>query len=96
MKLLYVTALALASFISTPATAQVEGLVPATEPVNSTTRAKAFWLILKAGISSEPTLIAVPTDTLDQCEMSGAAFLSSKRLQNQHFYTGFECIEGIR
>ena len=91
-------ALGLAVLVGTaaPAIAKSEPVIPSTEQLNQDAGDKVFWLILKAGVSAQPTLISVPTKTREQCEMSGAEFVASKRLKNDHHYTGFECVEGIR
>lgn len=72
---------------------------PVTEALTPNARGKAVWLVLRAGYRVQRTYFAIPTASMEQCEMAGAELISSKRLHTDDLdpsFTGFECVEGIR
>ena len=75
---------------ASPSVAQSAAVVPASEPLGVAGKTKVFWLIL-TGYRFNAT---IPTPTIEQCEVSGAEFVASKRFNIN--YRKFECLEGIR
>ena len=58
---------------------------------------RAVWLVMRVGPEWTPALFTIPTADMEQCEMSGAQFIASKRFsvfKDDGFR--FECLEGIR
>ena len=103
MKSLLTAALALIAVGGMPALAQ-ESLPlaesPTTEAITSGKGGKAICLVLRTGYKSKRSYFAIPTASMEQCEMSGAELVTSKRLNvdagDDPDYHGFECVEGIR
>jgi hypothetical protein len=59
---------------------------------------RVVWLILRTGLTKDANTTAIPTKSMEQCEISGAEFRASKRFMSQmgNDLRGFECLEGIR
>ena len=93
MKLLCTVCLGLIA-AAAPAIGQVEPVAPAANAVSASGKNKVVWLLL-AGWGTEG-MTALPMASRDQCEQSGAEFLTTKRLLGQSGYRGFECLDGIR
>ena len=51
------------------------------------------WLILRYGTLNANSLEKVPMPTMEQCQMQGAIWESSKNISNSG-RMGFECLEG--
>ena len=68
------------------------------EPEVSEELAPVVWLLMRFGavIKGGGSLEAIPMADMDQCEMSGAEFLASKRLWPDGDARGYECLEGVR
>ena len=79
-----------------PALAQVESVTPSTEPAAQDEGGKVVWLLLKGGSGDSPAFFAIPTGSQEQCEISGAEYLVSERLNHNPRFRGMECLEGIR
>ena len=90
MKWLITSAVAALTAAAAPSLAQTEAVVPASEPVGVAGKTKVVWLIL-GGYRFNA---AIPTATIEQCELSGAEFIASKRFGLE--YKKFECLEGVR
>ena len=56
----------------------------------------SVWLILHKGWGAEASLEKIPMKDMSQCELQGALWKSSKRLEKNLLtkQLGFECIEG--
>ena len=66
-------------------------------PYSSRPKGTVVWLVMRFGsVSYGPTMHAIPTADMDQCEMAGAEFTASNRLYPGGDYRGYECLEGIR
>lgn len=76
----------------------VEAVTPATEQITPREGENVVWLVLRGGLKLEQVYFTIPTSSFEQCEMSGAEFVASKRLNSNHSFVhrGFECLEGIR
>lgn len=79
-----------------PSLAQTEALVPAIKPVGVAGKNKVVWLLLKGGPTDRPAFFAIPTASQEECEMSGAEYMASKRINQHQLLKGMECLEGIR
>ena len=56
--------------------------------------AKSVWLLIRDGTLDSPAFEKIEMESMDQCEMQGALYVSSKRLYRTSERRGFECIEG--
>jgi len=90
MKWLTSSAVAALVAAGAPSFAQPEAIVPGPEPAGVAGRTKTVWLILTGYRFNA----AIPTATIEQCELSGAEFMASKRFGID--YKKFECLEGVR
>ena len=89
--------LALLACTAIPALGQAKSQEPA--PGAAETGSKVFWLVMRGGdYDAGYNYFSIPTASREQCEISGAEFLDSKRLRDvtRDRYAGFECLEGIR
>ena len=62
-------------------------------------QAETIHLLIKSRFwgynsSSGHELIAIPMNSIDQCEEQGAYLISSKRFELEHTQDVFECIKG--
>ena len=96
MKCPFASAAAALIAAASPSIAQTEAVVPASEPVGVAGKTKVVWLLLKGGSGVSPAFFAIPTASKEECEMSGAEYLASKRLNHGESYRGMECLEGVR
>lgn len=101
MKSILTGCLALVAATGMPALAQEAAPLaqsPATEAITPNAGEKVVWLVFRGGQMSNKSYVAIPTASKEQCEVSGAELVSSKRLHYRvtSSYAGYECVEGIR
>ena len=102
MKSLLTAGLAVIAVSGMPAVAQQSvplAQSPATEAIVPNAGGKVIWLVTRAGFGVNRSYFAIPTASMEQCELAGAELISSKRLNTDTTnpsYAGFECVEGVR
>ena len=53
----------------------------------------SVWLLMRDGYLRTPAFEKIEMESLEQCEMQGALYVSSERLYRSNERRGFECIE---
>lgn len=83
------------SFVFNPANSQtiVNSATPPS-PNYATPSTPSFWLILFYQDGTANSLDKVQMQTMEQCELQGAIWKSSKRMTYRGGSTAFECLEG--
>lgn len=54
----------------------------------------SVWLLMRDGYLATPAFEKIEMESIEQCEMQGALYVSSERLYRSNERRGFECIEG--
>ena len=63
-------------------------------PAPATPSAPSYWLILFYQDGTANSLEKIQMQTMEQCELQGAIWKSSKRMTYRGGSTAFECLEG--
>ena len=56
--------------------------------------AESVWLVLQGGHFNGSSLVKIEMEDMSQCELMGAKWLSTKRVNLQNHVRGFECFKG--